>query len=133
MRPFCACQTARRRAAGKAALTSLPPPPKQCAGFLSRIRVAKNGSNAASALHRRDVEVDRLPLAERSDELLAVHEALVRLEMENEAAARLVKLRYFVGFTIPEAAQVLDISPRKANQLWAYARAWLLTAIDDAS
>lgn len=84
-------------------------------------------------LHRRDVEVDRLPLAERSDELLAVHEALVRLETENEAAARLVKLRYFVGFTVPEAAQALDISPRKANQLWAYARAWLLTAIDDDS
>ncbi len=85
------------------------------------------------AVHRSPIDVDRLPLEDRSDELLAVHEALARLEGENEAAARLVKLRYFAGFTIPEAAQALDVSPRKANQLWAYARAWLLTAITDDS
>jgi RNA polymerase sigma factor (TIGR02999 family) len=61
-----------------------------------------------------------------SDDVIAVHETLERLEAVDAQAARLVKLRYFLGFTIPEAAQQLDVSPRKANQLWAYARAWML-------
>jgi len=61
-----------------------------------------------------------------SDDVIAVHETLERLETVDAQAARLVKLRYFLGFTIPEAAQQLDVSPRKANQLWAYARAWML-------
>ena len=42
-----------------------------------------------------------------------------------------MKLRYFAGFTIPEAAEMLEVSPRKANQLWAYAKAWLLDAMAD--
>lgn len=58
-------------------------------------------------------------------EVLAVDDVLPELESANRPAAELVKLRYFVGMTIPEAAEALTISPRKANQLWAYARAWL--------
>ena len=65
------------------------------------------------------------------DEILAVHDALDRLEEVQPQAARLVKLRYFAGFTIPEAAEMLEVSPRKANQLWAYAKAWLLDAMAD--
>ena len=65
------------------------------------------------------------------DEILEVHEALDRLEAVQPQAARLVKLRYFAGFTIPEAAGMLEVSPRKANQLWAYAKAWLLDAMAD--
>jgi len=64
------------------------------------------------------------------DEVLAVHEALGRFESVNQPAAELVKLRYFVGMTIPEAANSLGVSPRKANQLWTYARAWLLAEMD---
>ncbi|HHK42452.1 MAG TPA: sigma-70 family RNA polymerase sigma factor [Planctomycetaceae bacterium] len=65
------------------------------------------------------------------DEILAIHEALDRLESVQPQAAQLVKLRYFAGFTIPEAAEMLEVSPRKANQLWAYAKAWLLDALAD--
>src|SRR5437773_2328388 len=65
------------------------------------------------------------------DRLLDVHEALVRLELVNPAAASVVKLRYFAGFTNKEAAAILEISPRKVDKLWAYAKAWLLDAIDD--
>jgi RNA polymerase sigma factor (TIGR02999 family) len=64
------------------------------------------------------------------EEVLVVHEALERFESINQPAAQLVKLRYFTGMTIPEAAESLGISPRKANQLWTYARAWLLAEID---
>jgi DNA-directed RNA polymerase specialized sigma24 family protein len=57
--------------------------------------------------------------------LLALDEALHKLQAENDTAAKLVQLRYFVGLTLPDAAQVLSISPRTADRLWAYSRAWL--------
>jgi RNA polymerase sigma factor (TIGR02999 family) len=59
------------------------------------------------------------------DELLAVDEALDRLAAADPAAAELVKLRYFAGLSIPEAAAILGVSPRSADRLWTYARAWL--------
>jgi RNA polymerase sigma factor (TIGR02999 family) len=59
------------------------------------------------------------------DELLAVHEALDRLAVEDPGAADLVKLRYFVGMSMPEAAEALDIPLRTAERLWTFARAWL--------
>ncbi len=65
-------------------------------------------------------------VAERSEDLLALDEALDRLAATDACAGELVKLRYFAGFTNVEAAALLSISPRKANQIWAYARAWLL-------
>jgi RNA polymerase sigma factor (TIGR02999 family) len=73
----------------------------------------------------------RLPLeanlAEEAadDRLLAVDEALDRLAQEEAAVAEVVKLRYFVGLTIEETADVLGIAVRTANRHWAYARAWL--------
>ena len=45
-------------------------------------------------------------------------------------SAELVKLRYFAGLTIPQAAEALGISPRKADPIWAYARAWLRQEIE---
>ena len=59
------------------------------------------------------------------DELLAVNEALERLQTVDPPKAELVKLRYFAGLTIPETAQALGISVTTANRYWAYARAWL--------
>ena len=66
-------------------------------------------------------------------EVLAVHDVLDALEAINGPAARLVKLRYFAGMTIPEAAEALAVSPRKANQLSSYARVWLLSEIQAES
>jgi len=63
--------------------------------------------------------------------MLAVDEALDRLATSNSQAAELVKLRYFAGFSNAEAAEFLSISPRKANQVWAYARAWLREELGD--
>jgi RNA polymerase sigma factor (TIGR02999 family) len=59
------------------------------------------------------------------DELLDLDAALQQLECEDHDAARLVKLRYFAGLTIPQAAEQMNISPRKADLLWSFARAWL--------
>lgn len=66
-----------------------------------------------------------LVLAAPPDELLAVHEALDALAQEDPAAAELVKLRYFVGMTMEEAASALDVAPRTAERTWSYARVWL--------
>ena len=62
---------------------------------------------------------------ERSDELLAVDEALDLLAQEDPIAANLVNLRYFVGMTMEEAASALGMSLRNTERTWTYARAWL--------
>ena len=63
------------------------------------------------------------------DQLLAVNDALDKLAAQNQLEAELVKLRYFVGITLEEAAEVLGISARTADNYWAHARAWLYRAI----
>ena len=83
---------------------------------------AKHGGN----LQRHELDQVEPVAPATPDEILAVHDALDRFESVNSQATRLVKLRYFAGMTIPEAASLLQISPRKANQLWSYARTWLL-------
>jgi DNA-directed RNA polymerase specialized sigma24 family protein len=77
---------------------------------------------------RQRVELDEalaVDLAAPSDEVLAVDEALSRLEERDPLAARLVKLRYFSGLTLHEAAAMLEIPPRTADRVWLYARTWL--------
>jgi RNA polymerase sigma factor (TIGR02999 family) len=80
------------------------------------------------------VDLDNIEVAStaKDDEMLAVHEALDRLAAVDKAKAELVKLLYFVGLTIPEAASVLGISEPTAKRHWSYARAWLLAAIEAA-
>jgi RNA polymerase sigma factor (TIGR02999 family) len=81
------------------------------------------------AFQRQDFEDSKIHLGAPSDEILAVHEALDALEAEDKTAAQVVKLRYFVGMTIPEIAEALDLSPRSADRHWAFARAWLKRTI----
>ena len=77
-------------------------------------------------MRQQEIDVAEPAAASASDEsLMSLHEVLDKLAAEDPLASELVKLRYFVGFTIPEAAEALGISPRKANLVWAYARAWL--------
>jgi RNA polymerase sigma factor (TIGR02999 family) len=76
---------------------------------------------------RHDADPDDLPDLEGLDplEVLAVHEALDRLAAKSPRKAELVKLRYFLGCTMAEAAQVLGIAHATAEEDWTYARAWL--------
>jgi RNA polymerase sigma factor (TIGR02999 family) len=64
------------------------------------------------------------------DQLLAVNDALDKLAAQNKAEAELVKLRYFVGLTLDEAAKVLGVSARTADNYWAHARAWLFRELE---
>lgn len=78
---------------------------------------------------RLDVEEVEIAAPAQDEELLAVHEALDRLAATEAAKAELVKLRYFMGMTLEEAARVLNISEPTAKRWWSFARAWLFTEI----
>jgi RNA polymerase sigma factor (TIGR02999 family) len=91
----------------------------------------KHGPERGGDFTRRDLDPDQVSLADASPRLLALNEALDRLAAIEPRAAEVVKLRYFAGLTVEEAAAVLGISPRTADNDWAYARAWLVTALHE--
>src|SRR5262245_2877648 len=94
-----------------------------------RKQATRHGGNRQQvSLDEAEVEVPGLDY-----DLLAVDEALDRLAAADPAVAELVKLRYFAGMTIQEAAQILGVSSRTANDYWTYAKAWLLRAIEGRS
>ena len=93
-----------------------------------RKRTARRGGDQPS----EPLEESRITVVASSDELLAVNDSLVELEAEDPQAAEIVRLRYFVGMTVPEIATALDLSPSTVDRSWAFARAWLKRAIRQA-
>ncbi len=81
---------------------------------------------------RVDVDDPLLALAtpEAAAQVLAVHDALDRLAVHDARKAEVVKMHYFAGLTLEEAAQVLGVSEPTAKRDWAYARAWLFREIE---
>ncbi len=71
-----------------------------------------------------------LAAPELREDLVALDEALTKLAATDKQAAELVQLRYFAGLSLREIADVLGVSPRTADRLWAYARAWLHQEIE---
>jgi RNA polymerase sigma factor (TIGR02999 family) len=90
-----------------------------------RKRTFKHGGHRP----RQALNEAELLAPEPRENLLALDEALTALAATDPDAAELIQLRYFGGLSIPEAAQVLGISPRSTDRLWAYARTWLLDRI----
>lgn len=92
-----------------------------------RRRALKHGGD----LRRVDVADSALQIAasSRDEELISVHESLDRLAKEDPRRAELVKLRYFAGMTLEQAADALGVSTATAKRDWAYARAWLFDDI----
>ena len=80
---------------------------------------------------RQRIDLDDAPAAfdESSDELIALDDALAKLAAEDSTKAELVKLRYFAGLSIDQAAEVLGISRATAVRHWSFARAWLFQCI----
>jgi len=66
-----------------------------------------------------------ITVEEPSDDIIALDEALTKLAVEDPVKANLVKLRYFAGLTIEQAAEILGISRATADRYWSYARVWL--------
>ena len=67
------------------------------------------------------------------NDLVALDVAITRLEAEDPQAAKLVELRHFTGLSVAEAALALGISPRTADRVWAFARAWLHRELADTA
>lgn len=81
----------------------------------------KRGGGAA----HDELDESSIVMTAPPDELLAVNEALDKLSKEDPSAAELVKLRYFVGMTMDEAASAMGLAKRTAEGIWTYAKAWL--------
>ena len=80
---------------------------------------------------RQSLDDSEFAAAAPPDEVLAVHEALDRLAGEDRVASELVKLHYFGGFSLEEAAELVGISRATAYRTWTYARTWLRAALQD--
>jgi RNA polymerase sigma factor (TIGR02999 family) len=87
----------------------------------------KRAQKRGDGLQRQPLDAIAAP--EIDEELVALDEALEKLAEADPIKARLVELRYFAGLTGEQAAQVLAISPATADRHWAFARAWLRTAV----
>lgn len=85
----------------------------------------KQTQRQGGEFERWELDGIQVSVPEPSLDVLAVHEALARFEKIDSIKATLIKLRYFAGMTIPEAATAMGISAATADRYWAYARAWL--------
>ena len=85
----------------------------------------KDSQRRGGRVTRDSLAMVEIAAPEPAVDLLAVNEALARFEAIDKPKAEIVKLRYFAGLTIPQAAEALGISTTTADRRWAYARAWL--------
>ncbi len=94
--------------------------------LVERARQKRRGKRGGN-VPRQKVAVDDLAAPDNRDplDLLAVHELLEKLAAKSPRKAELVKLRYFLGCTMPEAAQALGIAQSTAEEDWTYAKAWM--------
>jgi RNA polymerase sigma factor (TIGR02999 family) len=82
---------------------------------------------------RNQLDEALISVAGPDEEVIAIHEALDQLAAEDPAAAELVKMHYFGGFSMDEATELLGMSRATGYRLWTYARAWLRTLLEDGS
>ena len=92
----------------------------------------KKAEKGGGALQRVDLDAVDVPADTRSEDVLALDEALSRLAAEDPTKAELVKLRFFGGLSVEDAGRVLGISRATADRYWSYARVWLYSELNDA-
>jgi RNA polymerase sigma factor (TIGR02999 family) len=83
--------------------------------------------------NRMDLDAAAPVASDARHDLIALDAALTRLAAEDPQAARLVELCHFAGLSVAEAARTLGISPRTADRVWAFARAWLHRELTDTA
>ena len=91
---------------------------------------ARDAPKHGGELNRVELGESDLATTTPDDRLLAIDEALDRLSADDPQAAELVKLRFFAGFSLTEAAEILGMSRTSAYEQWAYARAWLRCEVE---
>jgi RNA polymerase sigma factor (TIGR02999 family) len=89
----------------------------------------KNSLRRGGGLKRRELEHAQIAAPEPALDVLSLDEALQRFEKIDPLKAQVVKLRFFAGLTVPQAAEALGISATTADRHWSYARAWLHTEL----
>ena len=94
-----------------------------------RKKCSKHGGDFSRVL----MDVDRLGREEAAEELMALDESLQRFEEAEPKIAELVRLRFFTGLTLKQAARQIGVAPRTADDQWAYAKAWLLADMQDGN
>jgi RNA polymerase sigma factor (TIGR02999 family) len=92
----------------------------------------KRSLKAGGDRHRQDLSEVDLGIVEPDIDLLALNEALEKLEKQDKRRAEVVKLRFFAGLTVEQVAEALEISISTAGSDWSYARCWLRLEIDAA-
>ncbi|HUA66090.1 MAG TPA: sigma-70 family RNA polymerase sigma factor [Alphaproteobacteria bacterium] len=85
----------------------------------------KNAIRHGAGQQRVDLQDTDIAAPDDNDQILAVNEALEKLAAHDKPKAELVKLRYFAGMTLEEAAKILGISEPTAKRHWSFAKAWL--------
>jgi RNA polymerase sigma factor (TIGR02999 family) len=91
----------------------------------------RNRQKRGGDLRRLDLDAIEVAHDTPDEDLLALDEALQQLAVDDKLCADLVKLRFFAGLTLGEAAEALDMPRRTADRHWAYARAWLVDRLRD--
>ncbi len=92
----------------------------------SRGRAKRGGKRVQVSLAGLDLAADHDP-----EEILALDDAICRLERQDPTAAEVVRLRFFAGLSVEETARALDLSERTVKREWAFARAWLYRVLGD--
>jgi RNA polymerase sigma factor (TIGR02999 family) len=92
----------------------------------------KRGPKRGGHLHREELQESHLQIPGMPDDLLALDAALDKLAQNDPRKCELVKLRFFAGLTVPQAAEALGIGPSTADRDWAYAKAWLFREISNS-
>jgi RNA polymerase sigma factor (TIGR02999 family) len=99
--------------------------------ILVEIARRREGPKHGGRMQRIDADLNLVAAPSESVDLLALDDALTRLAKESPARAELVKLRFFAGLTMPEAADVLGVSLATAERYWTYSRTWLYAELSE--
>jgi RNA polymerase sigma-70 factor (ECF subfamily) len=94
----------------------------------TRGRIKRGGERVRRTL-TEVADVADLAAEHDPEEIVALDEAVRRLEQEDAQAARVVKLRFYAGLSVEEVAEAMDISPRTVKRDWQFARAWLFRTL----
>ncbi len=100
--------------------------------LLDRIR-AKTALKRGEGLERVEIEQSEIAAPAADEELLRIDDALEVLGREDPESADLVKMRFFVGFTLEEIAEAYDVSIRTVTRQWAFARSWLAEHLKEST
>jgi RNA polymerase sigma factor (TIGR02999 family) len=92
---------------------------------------AKQGPRRGGGLEKMPLDVVDLATSENSDQILALEDAMSRLEKEDPDAARVVQLRFYAGLSVEETAKALEISERTVKRQWSFARIFLFRLLKD--